>query len=607
MTLQLGLVLCLLGAAIVMFALDRPRADGVGLLMMAALPFTGVVSMQEALAGFADPNIVLIALLFVIGQGLVRTGVARRLGDVLATTAGSNETRLVAMLMAIVAGIGAFMSSTAVVAIFIPIVLRIAHNTGLAPRRLMMPLSVAALVSGTLTLVATAPNLVIQGELVREGHPGFGFFSFTPFGAPLLVLAIVYMLLTRRWLNGSTAPSAARPSPRRGLGHWIEAYGLAGREHRFRVLPGSPLAGRTLAEMALDHLPGVNVLAVEHRSRFRAKLLPPSTRIAAGDVLFVDVSVPTIDTDELARRFGVTREPLSGGYFSGHAEEIGMAEVMIPPGSGWIGRTVPETRLRAVHDVSVIGLRHGSSASVDAVLPERIEAGDTLLVVGLWKSISKLRSDMDLVVFNLPSEFDDIAPAASRAPFAVLAVAVMVTLMVTGAVPNVHAGLIACLLMGLFGCVDLPSAYRSIHWPSLMLIVGMLPFSIALQRTGGVDIAAHLLVGAIGDAGPRTVLAALFALTAVLGMFVSNTATAVLMAPVAIAIANELGTSPMPFAMTVALASSAAFMTPVSSPVNTLVVGPGGYSFMDFVRVGVPLAGLAMAQCVALVPWLLPF
>ncbi|MEJ8811890.1 SLC13 family permease [Variovorax ureilyticus] len=606
MTVQLGLVLLLLAAAIAMFALNRPRTDAVALIMMASLPFTGVVTMQEVLAGFADPNVVLIAMLFVIGQGLVRTGVARRLGDMLVTRAGSNETRLVVMLMVIVALVGSIMSSTAVVAIFIPIVLRIAHNTGLAPGRLMMPLCVAALVSGTLTLVATTPNLVIHGELVREGFAGFGFFSITPFGLPLLAVAIVYMLLARSWLGRSPASSAAPPSQRTGLGEWIEEYGLAGREHRFEVSADSLLAGKTLEELALEPLPGVNLLAVERRTRFATHLLPPSTRIQAGDVLFVDVSNPEIDTDGLTRRFGVSRLPLAGAYFSEHAQDIGMAEVMIPPGSALVGKTIPEARLRDAHDVSVIGLRHGSGESVDGPRPERLEAGDTLLVVGLWKAISKLRSDMDLVVFNLPSEFDDIAPAASRAPFALLSLALVVALMVSGVLPNVHAALIGCLLMGLFGCIDLPSAYRSVHWQSLLLIVGMLPFSLALQRTGGVDIAAQTLVDAIGEAGPRTVLAAVFIVTALLGMFISNTATAVLMAPVAIAIAQQLNASPLPFAMIVALASSAAFTTPVSSPVNTLVVGPGDYSFMDFVRVGVPLVLLTLLLSIALVPWLLP-
>ena len=213
MSYDLMIVLGLLAAAVTMFALNKPRMDAVALIMMAVLPLTGVVTMSEALAGFSDPNIVLIAALFVIGEGLARTGVAQRLGDWLVATAGSSETRMIVLLMLVVGTLGSVMSSTGVVAIFIPIVLRIAQNTGTAPGRLMMPLSFAALLSGMITLVATAPNLVVNSELVRRGSEGFHFFSFTPFGVPLLALGIVYMLFARRWLRGKDAPTARRKHP----------------------------------------------------------------------------------------------------------------------------------------------------------------------------------------------------------------------------------------------------------------------------------------------------------------------------------------------------------------------------------------------------------
>ena len=244
MNLDLAVVLVLLAAAVTMFARGKPRMDAVALLVVAVLPLTGVVTMNEALAGFSDSNVVLIALLFVLGEGLVRTGVAQRLSVLLVRIAGGNELRLIVSLMVVVAVIGSVMSSTGVVAIFIPIVLGIARSSGIAPGRLMMPLSVAALISGMMTLVATAPNLVVQAELQREGHPGLAFFSFAPFGAPILVIAVAYMLFARRWLVGGQAP-VARQEPK--LADWVEAYALAGREHRVRLLAGSPVVGRTSA------------------------------------------------------------------------------------------------------------------------------------------------------------------------------------------------------------------------------------------------------------------------------------------------------------------------------------------------------------------------
>lgn len=610
MSNELILTLLLLAAAVAMFAANRPRMDAVGLLALAALPLAGLVTLPQALAGFADPNIVLIALLFVVGEGLVRTGVAQRLGDRLVRHAGGSETRLVVMLMVIVAGIGSVMSSTGVVAIFVPIVLRIARRTGIPAARLMMPLSAAALVSGMMTLVGTAPNLVVHAALVREGHAGFNFFAFTPFGLPILALAIATMLAGRRWLGRRHAAPETHSATRPPFAVWIDEYGLAGREHRWRVQPGSPLAGRQLQELHLRATAGVNILAIERNERFGRRLLTPAahSRLQAGDVLFLDVIDPGIVPDDFARRQGLEVLPRTGAWFSDLSQEIGMAEAMVPADSPLVGRTVVETRLRSTLGLTVIGLKRGPQPVAGRVTEERLKAGDTLLVVGSWRSIRQLAADpRQLVVIRLPVEFDEATPAAERAPYALAALLLMVVLMTTGWVPNVLAALLACLLMGATRCIDLPSAYRSIHWPSLMVIVGMLPFSLALQKTGGVDLAAQALLQLVGEAGPRTVLAALFAATAMAGLFMSNTATAVLMAPVALAVASALDASPLPFAMTVALAASSAFMTPVSSPVNTLVVGPGGYTFLDFVRLGVPLTVLVGCACVILVPWLLPF
>jgi di/tricarboxylate transporter len=608
MSNQLLVVLVLLVTAIVMFAINRPRMDAVGLIMMTALPFTGAISVNDAIAGFSDSSIVLLGALFVIGEGLVRTGVAQRLGDWLLVKAGSSETRLLVLLMAAVAVLGAFMSSTGVVAIFIPVALRIAQTTGAAPSRLMMPLSVAALTSGMLTLIATAPNLVINSELARHGLAGFHFFSFTPFGLPVLVLAILYMLFARRWLvvRGSEGGSVAgRPS----LGQWIEKYQLAGREQRMRVTERSPLAGKTLEELDLRGSAGVNIVAVERSQRFRRQVMRPSAKleIRADDILLLDVFKPTIDVEAIQRQYALEVLPLTGAYFDDRSQEIGMAEVMVAADSTLVGKTVVEARFRTRFGLCAIGLRHGSVAHAGPLLAQKLRVGDTLLVVGPWKDIERLGTDSDdLLILNVPAEITEVLPAPGKAPHALFCLLLMVGLMVSGVVPNVQAALIACLLMGLLGCIDLNSAYRSVHWKSIVLIVGMLPFSIALQKTGGVDLAADGLMALTAGAGSMVVLASLFAITALLGLFISNTATAVLMAPVALAIAHELRVSPYPFAMIVALAASTAFMTPISSPVNTLVVGPGNYAFGDFVRIGVPLSILAMIVSVLMVGWLLP-
>lgn len=601
-------VLGLLLMAVTLFILNKPRMDVVALLVIIGLPLTGVLSIEQTLAGFSDPSVVLIAALFVIGDGLVRTGIAYRLGDWLVARAGNSETRLLILLMLAAAGLGSVMSSTGVVAIFIPVVLGVAARLRIAPARLMMPLAFAGLISGMLTLVATPPNLVIHAELRRAGLEGFGFFSFTPIGLAVLVLGIVYMLLTRNWLARSTR--ANQPETERlTLSDLAQAYRLNERERRLKVRMDSPLANQTLNELELRQQYGINVIAVERQRKFRTLLLMATgnTLLEPGDVLLVDLASPTIGLLDAYRSLGLEPMSLTHSYFSLHAHQLGLAEIALPPESQLPGKSILELGFRSQHKLNVVGLRRHGQALQGLLVDEKLKPSDTLLVAGNWRDIHRLQGlSRDFLVLSLPAEVDEVAPAARKAPYALLSLAVMVALMLSGLLPNVMAALIGCLLMGAFRCIDLDSAYRAIHWPTLILIVGMLPFAQALQQTGGVDLAVNSLVDLLGEASPRGILACLFAVTAVIGLFISNTATAVLMAPVAIATAQALNASPYPFAMIVALAASAAFMTPISSPVNTLVLGPGQYRFSDFVRVGVPFTLLVMLVSVALVPWLFP-
>lgn len=604
MTGDLAIVLALLASAIAMFAINKPRMDAVALIMLTVLPLTGVIDVSEALAGFSDANIVLIAALFVIGDGLVRTGVARDLGDWLSLRAGSSEVKLIVLLMIVVCALGSFMSSTAITAIFIPVALRIAQSTGTSPGRLMMPLSSAALISGMMTLIATAPNLVVSGELERSGYQGFHFFAFTPFGIPILIVGIVYMVFAGRWLGRDTGEGQGPGGPT--LAQWIEDYRLVGREHRVEVSRSSPLVGQSLEQSRLRTKTGAMLVAIQRGKT----LISPTAKseILAGDVLLVDLSAPPAEVERICSDLALLPRPLSGGYFRDQSQAIGMAEVLLPATSTLVDRSIVDAHFHDEYGLRVIGLRRGRDAYEGDLREEPLRVGDTLLVLGPWRSIQNLQTHRDdLVVLNLPVEMGEVLPAPGKSWQAIGCLALVVGLMVSGVVPNVVAALIGGLLMGALGITDLTSAYRSIDWKTLVLIVGMLPFSIALQRTGGVELVADGLMTAIGGAGPRVILACIFLITAVLGMFISNTATAVLMAPVAVALAADLGASPYPFAMIVALAASAAFMTPVSSPVNTLVVTPGNYTFGDFVRIGVPFAILVLLVSVAMVPWLLPF
>ncbi|HCI6729234.1 TPA: SLC13 family permease [Klebsiella variicola subsp. variicola] len=603
-------VLSLLAIAVVLFATGKVRMDAIALMVIVAFVLSGTLTLNEAFSGFSDPNVILIAALFIIGDGLVRTGVATKMGAWLVSVAGNSETKMLVYLMLTVAGLGAFMSSTGVVAIFIPVVLSVSARMNTSPSRLMMPLSFAGLISGMMTLVATPPNLVVNSELLREGLHGFSFFSVTPIGLVVLILGIVYMLAVRFMLkteNGESARDSRKRSTFRDL---IREYHLTGRARRLAIRPGSPMIGQRLDDLKLRERYCANVIGVERWRRFRRVIVNVNgvSEFRARDVLLIDMSASDVDLRQFCGEQMLEPMVLRGEYFADQALDVGMAEVSLIPDSEMIGKTVREIAFRTRFGLNIVGMKRDGEAMDGSVVDEPLQLGDILLVVGNWRQIALLaKRGRDFVVLNMPVEVDDASPAHSQAPHAIFCLVLMVALMLTDEIPNPIAAIIACLLMGKFRCINAESAYKAIHWPSIILIVGMMPFALALQKTGGVDLVVKGLMDVAGSEGPYLMLGCLFVMCAAIGLFISNTATAVLMAPIALAAAKSMGVSPYPFAMVVAMAASAAFMTPVSSPVNTLVLGPGKYSFSDFVKIGVPFTVLVMVVCVLLIPVLFPF
>ncbi|EMM5274863.1 SLC13 family permease [Klebsiella quasipneumoniae] len=603
-------VLSLLAIAVVLFATGKVRMDAIALMVIVAFVLSGTLTLTEAFSGFSDPNVILIAALFIIGDGLVRTGVATKMGAWLVSVAGNSETKMLIYLMLTVAGLGAFMSSTGVVAIFIPVVLSVSARMNTSPSRLMMPLSFAGLISGMMTLVATPPNLVVNSELLREGLHGFSFFSVTPIGLVVLILGIVYMLAVRFMLktdNGDSARDGRKRSTFRDL---IREYHLTGRARRLAIRPGSPMIGQRLDDLKLRERYCANVIGVERWRRFRRVIVNVNgvSEFRARDVLLIDMSASDVDLRQFCGEQMLEPMVLRGEYFADQALDVGMAEVALIPDSEMIGKTVREIAFRTRFGLNIVGMKRDGKAMDGSVVDEPLQLGDILLVVGNWRQIALLaKRGRDFVVLNMPVEVDDASPAHSQAPHAIFCLVLMVALMLTDEIPNPIAAIIACLLMGKFRCINAESAYKAIHWPSIILIVGMMPFALALQKTGGVDLVVKGLMDVAGGEGPYLMLVCLFVMCAAIGLFISNTATAVLMAPIALAAAKSMGVSPYPFAMVVAMAASAAFMTPVSSPVNTLVLGPGKYSFSDFVKIGVPFTVLVMVVCVLLIPVLFPF
>jgi di/tricarboxylate transporter len=608
MTDQMLFVFGVLAGAAGLLAWGRPRADVVAILVVLTLMSSHVLTPQESLAGFGDPVVILIAAIFIVSEALVNTGITHRLGEAVLKAGGGNETRLMALIMSLAGGIGAFMQSSAVAAMLIPVVLAIASKAGLNRKRLLMPLSVATLISGMMTLIASSPNMIIENALRAHGLVPLGFFAWTPFGLAVLAVAMAFMLAGRRLLSKRLTAEEARtalPSAH----DLINSYGLADRWHRLSVCASSPLVNRSVAQMRpLYGRFGVHLVGLEKHPRGKTKFLPvlPETVFEAQDAIFVIAGKENlwqlIETQQL-----LELPPLDHGQRGEALQEVGIAEVMLSPKSNLVGRTLGELEFRSRYHVTVLAIRHRGAPVMVNLVDQVPDFGDTLLVAGGWADIRRMCGDREnFVILTLPSEFYDLHPARQRAPAAIAILAAMVVVMALGLLPNSAAALLAALAMIASGCVRLDTIYRIISWKTVVLIAGMLPLATGLAKTGATALMANGLVTALGSLGPFAMLAALFLVTALTGLFISNSATAILIAPVGIEAAQVLHVSPQAFAMTVAIASCAAYVTPVGSPVNMLVMEPAGYAFGDYVKIGLPLLLLTMLVTIALVAVIYP-
>jgi di/tricarboxylate transporter len=601
---EVVLVFFFLLATIALFVSDWLRLDVVALLSLLALSLSGILTPAEALAGFSDPIVVMIAGLFVVGGGLFRTGVASRMGFLLAGIAGTSRLRLTAVLMLSAGVLSGFLSSTGTVAVMLPVTVMLARNAQISPSKLLIPLAFASLLGGMLTLIGTPPNIVVSNQLQAEGLAPFGFFDFTPIGLLMLLLGVGFMLTIGSRLLPDRAPTGAADGdgeiPAVRSDELAEGYGL-GTVATLRVRSGSPLIGLSLTQADLRQRYGVTILRIRTATRVsiprRREITDP---LRHGDLLDVQGSPEAVSRLQDEQKLATLDD-------SFQQSPLRMTEVQLTPRSRLIGQSLATARFRDVYGVHVLSIMRLGNVVQGDISTLEMRFGDTLLVTGPTSRIDLLRrqaGDFVVVAEGFPDE------AGQRlSPRALSAIGVMVGMMVLltfNLVPPATAVLLAAVLMVLVGALDVEAAYRSINWESVVLIAGILPMATALEKTGGMLLIVNQL-GPLGRMGPLAMAGALFLITSALSQVISNTATTVLLAPIAFRTALQMDVSPYPMLMIVAIAASTAFATPIASPVNTLVLVPGQYRFADFFRVGVALQLLILVLALAVVPLLFPF
>jgi di/tricarboxylate transporter len=579
MTLPIFLVLALVVAAAILLIADRLRPDLVALLVLVVLGLTGLVGPADLFSGFSRSAVITILALYIITAGLERTGATRGLGQQLGRLAGSSEARAVLVVMVATALLSLMMNTVAAAAVLLPATVGLARQAGLRPSRLLMPLSFGALLGGMATLFTTA-NLLASAALVDHAYRGFSVLDFLPTGLPLAVVGILYMAFIGRRLLPSRQ-IGGQEGPLRLTGTLAESYGLRQAISGAYVKPGSAMAGLSLAEGQWGEQLALNVVGISRGGN--VDLAPArSEEVLEGDiVLFTGVcDQPDLD------RYGLvlTQAPEFKGNLA--SERVSLVEVTLAPRSAFAGKTLRELHFRDKYDLTVLAIWREGNTLRDALGDIPLRFGDALLLQGRRSKMELLRDEPALLVLEEDSGPNDLS---RRAWVAIALTTAAFVLAAFNVLPIAESAFAAAVLMILFGCVDMNDAYHAIEWRTIFLIAGMLPLGLALASTGAAALVGNGLVAALGALGPLAVAAGLFWAATLLTQVLSGQVTPVVLAPIAIAAAQRLGTDPRGVVMAVAMGCSTAFLTPISHSANLLVMGPGGYRFKDYARVGLPL------------------
>ncbi|WP_315515992.1 SLC13 family permease [Hoylesella shahii] len=605
--------LVILAISVTMFIIGRVRSDVVAVCAMAALLIFGILTPAEALAGFSSTVVIMMVGLFVVGGAIFQTGLAKAASHRIMALAGGNDTFMFLLVMFATAIIGAFVSNTGTIALMMPVVVSVATQKGMHPGRMLMPLAFASSMGGMLTLIGTPPNLVIQEALTQAGEMPLTFFSFTPVGLIIVVIGVLLMLpLSRMFLGKRKQKDGDAANKGKTLDQLVEEYNLQHQLRRYHITPQSPITGQTLAELDLRNRFGVSVMEIRRKAarsgRFirnvKQSMPMPDSMMQAEDIIYI--SGDNEQMDRFAKDMKLEQLDDTGIDFY----DLGIAELVLMPTSQLNGARLKTSGLREHYNVNVLGIRRSHNYILNDLSEEKLHAGDVLLVQGSWTNIGQLAGENeDWVVLGQPKEQAQKVILTNKAPIAGAIMVLMVAMMMFDFIPiaPITAVIIAGLLMVLTGCFrNVEAAYKTINWESIVLIAAMMPMSTALEKTGVSAQISHTLVNSLGSMSPLVLLAGIYLTTSVMTMFISNTATAVLMAPIALSAAKEIHASPYAFLFAVTIAASMCFMSPFSTPPNALVMRAGQYTFMDYVKVGFPLQLVIGVVMVFLLPIIFP-
>ena len=585
----------------IFFVNGKIRSDLVALCALVALLIFQILTPDEALSGFSNSVVIMMIGLFVVGGAIFQTGLAKMISSRILKLAGNSEIRLFLLVMLVTSAIGAFVSNTGTVALMLPIVVSLAMSAKMNPSRLLMPLAFASSMGGMMTLIGTPPNLVIQNTLTSAGFEPLSFFTFLPVGLVSVVVGTLVLMPLSKWFLSKKGQKDDNSRSGKSLKQLVNEYGLSSNLFRMQVIKDSRLLGKTILDLDIRRKYGLNIMEVrrgdasQHRflKTITQKLAEPDTMLEAEDILYV-----TGEFDKV-QQFA---EDYLLDILDDHATEetrsttnsldfydIGSAEIVLMPASNLVNQTIKESGFRDKFNVNVLGIRRKKEYLLQDLGNERIHSGDVLLVQGTWSNIARLsKEDSDWVVLGQP-----LAEAAKvtldyKAPVAAAIMVLMVAMMVFDFIPvaPVTAVMIAGILMVLTGC------FRNVE---------------AAYKTGASEYISNTLVSGLGSYGPVALMAGIYFTTSLMTMFISNTATAVLLAPIALQSAMQIGVSPVPFLFAVTVGASMCFASPFSTPPNALVMPAGQYTFMDYIKVGLPLQIIMGIVMILVLPLIFPF